>query len=291
MVSRIFDAPVDGVMSTRAQKATQRSGSNTVVWPTRTPAGPATAEIIDQGNHFEARAWGPGAEWALDQAPRLIGVDDDVDGFEAHHDVVADLMRRHHGFRIGRSDRVLEALVPAVLGQKVQAPMAKRSLRTLNRRFGERAPGPHEQWLQPSAEQLARLPFHEWHQLGVERKRATIIRRCAERVNRLEEITTMSPVDAETRLLAFPGIGPWTSAIVRTTALGDPDAPLVGDYHLPNTVSFALAGEPRGDDNRMLELLEPYRGHRGRVTLLLKLSGQKAPKYGPRLAFWGIEDL
>ena len=67
-------------------------------------------------------------------------------------------------------------------------------------------------------------------------------------------------------------------------ALGDPDAVSVGDFHLPNVVAFALAGEPRADDARMLELLEPWRGHRARVIRLLEASGIQAPKYGPRLS-------
>jgi hypothetical protein len=33
----------------------------------------------------------------------------------------------------------------------------------------------------------------------------------------------------------------------------------------------------------MLELLEPYRGHRGRVLRLLFAAGIEAPRYGPRL--------
>ena len=66
--------------------------------------------------------------------------------------------------------------------------------------------------------------------------------------------------------------------------LGDSDAVSVGDYHLPNLVSWALAGEPRGNDDRMLELLEPYRGHRGRVVRLLEKGIGHAPRYGPRLA-------
>jgi hypothetical protein len=32
----------------------------------------------------------------------------------------------------------------------------------------------------------------------------------------------------------------------------------------------------------MLELLEPYAGHRGRVIRLVGVSGEKAPRYGPR---------
>jgi 3-methyladenine DNA glycosylase/8-oxoguanine DNA glycosylase len=66
-------------------------------------------------------------------------------------------------------------------------------------------------------------------------------------------------------------------------AYGDPDVVTVGDYHLPNQVAYALAGQPRGDDARMLELLEPFRGHRGRVCQLIVAGGVRAPRYGPRM--------
>jgi 3-methyladenine DNA glycosylase/8-oxoguanine DNA glycosylase len=79
----------------------------------------------------------------------------------------------------------------------------------------------------------------------------------------------MTHLDAHARLRAIPGVGPWTSARIAMLALGDPDAVLIGDLHLPHLVSSALAGEPRGSDERMLELLEPYRGHRARVVRLL----------------------
>jgi 3-methyladenine DNA glycosylase/8-oxoguanine DNA glycosylase len=67
-------------------------------------------------------------------------------------------------------------------------------------------------------------------------------------------------------------------------AWGDKDAVPTGDYHLPNTVSWALAGEPRSDDARMLDLLGPYRPERRRVLVALKVEGVHAPKYGPKTA-------
>ena len=66
------------------------------------------------------------------------------------------------------------------------------------------------------------------------------------------------------------------------------DAVSVGDYHLPNVVAWALASEARADDARMLELLEPYRGQRGRVIRLLEASGIGAPRFGPKMPIRSI---
>jgi 3-methyladenine DNA glycosylase/8-oxoguanine DNA glycosylase len=164
-----------------------------------------------------------------------------------------------------------------------------RGYRRLVDTHGEPAPGPGNLRLPPSPATLAELPYFAYHPFGIERKRADIIRRVAGRADRLEEIVTMSHDDAVRRLMAFEGVGPWTTAFVMATALGDADAVPVGDYHLPNMVAWALAGEPRADDARMLELLEPYRGHRGRVIRLLKQAGVHAPKYGPRSTVRSVE--
>ena len=93
---------------------------------------------------------------------------------------------------------------------------------------------------------------------------------------------TLAPGVAHDRLRSIPGIGEWSIAEAALVALGDPDAVSVGDYHLKNHVAFALRGRPRGDDAEMLEVLEPFRGQRGRVCRLIVLAGPGAPRYGPR---------
>jgi 3-methyladenine DNA glycosylase/8-oxoguanine DNA glycosylase len=113
----------------------------------------------------------------------------------------------------------------------------------------------------------------------------------ASHADRLEETRTLPLVDAYRRFRALPGVGAWTAAEVAFRALGDPDAVSLGDFHIPNMVAWALAGEPRGTDHRMLELLEPYRGQRGRVIRMLEAAGISAPRYGPRLAPRGIEGI
>ena len=75
------------------------------------------------------------------QAPALLGEHDDAGGFVAHHDVVADLIRRFSGWRMPRSGLVFDSLVPAVIEQKVTGQEAFGGYRRLVRRFGEPAPG------------------------------------------------------------------------------------------------------------------------------------------------------
>ncbi len=252
------------------------------LWATRTPEGPGTLRLEVHGATLDAEAWGDGADWALSQAPALVGEEDEPDLLVARHRILRDLQRRHAGLRLPRSGRVLHALLPAVFEQKVTGTEAMRAYAALVRTHGTPAPGPAELLLPPSAEQLAALPYHAFHPLGVERRRADVIRRAASRGAWLDGAGSSEL--ATRRLTSLPGIGAWTAAEVVRSAFGDPDAVSVGDYHIPNMVAWALAGEPRADDARMLELLEPYRGQRGRVQRLLEVGGVSAPRYGPRLA-------
>jgi 3-methyladenine DNA glycosylase/8-oxoguanine DNA glycosylase len=258
---------------------------------TRTPDGPATISLQHAGDELRAEAWGPGAERALADVPALVGLAQEPPALTGAHPTIAHLARRLPGVRIPRTGALLEALVPAILEQKVIGEEARRALFGLVRRYGEAAPGPPElgMWLPPTPSTLAGLPYYTFHPLGVERRRADLIRLVAARAARFEAMADLPLPEAYARLTAVPGIGPWTAAEVAVRALGDVDAVSVGDFHLPNLVAFALAGEPRASDARMLELLEPYHGHRAIVIRLLELSGIRAPRYGPRLSFRSIE--
>jgi 3-methyladenine DNA glycosylase/8-oxoguanine DNA glycosylase len=269
---------------------------------TRTTDGPATLfiELLAGGDRARARAWGPGAERGLEELDALLGLDDDPSVLVPRHGVVADAVRHLRGLRIGRTGKVLEALVPAILEQKVTGGEASRAYRGILARWGERAPGPAgERGMRVPAdpEVLARLPYFALHPVGLERRRAELLRAVARDARRLERLTETAsgpagdPGPAYAVLQRLPGIGPWTAAEVGARAFGDPDAVSVGDFHLPDLVSWALAGEPRGTDERMLELLEPYAGQRGRVIRLLEASGIAAPRRGPRLAGRRIEAI
>jgi 3-methyladenine DNA glycosylase/8-oxoguanine DNA glycosylase len=242
---------------------------------TRTPLGPATERIAREvDGTVVVEAWGPGAEWALEHAPALLGEHDRPEDLVARHPLIRDLQRRFVGLRIGRTDAVFEALVPAITEQKVTGAEAAHAYRAILRTFGEPAPGPAGPPIPPDPTRIARAAYFEFHRFGLERRRSETLIRCARAAPRLEAGADPSLV---------PGVGPWTRAEVLAVARGDPDVVSVGDYHIPHAVSWALAGERRGGDERMLELLEPYRGQRGRVIRLLEAAGIAAPRRGPRM--------
>lgn len=248
----------------------------------RTPDGPGTLRANHLGDRIEVEAWGDGAEWLLEAAPGIVGCLDDRAGFEPKHPIVERLHREAPGLRLPRTGRVLSALIPAVLSQRVTGFEAKRSYRQLVERWGEPAPGPLGLVMPPRADLIAELAYYDLHVVGVEKKRADALKRVCARAATVEASAAGGPVALRANLEGIPGVGPWTSAEVSRVALGDADAVSVGDFHLKHLVSWALAGEPRGTDDRMLELLEPYAGHRGRVCVLIESAGITAPKYGPR---------
>jgi 3-methyladenine DNA glycosylase/8-oxoguanine DNA glycosylase len=219
----------------------------------------------------------------------MTGALDSLDGFDpSRHPVVARLARRLSSLRVPRTERVLDALVPAILEQKVTGLEARHAWRGLVRLVNEPAPGPVPLLLTPSPSRLLDVPSYAFHRLGVERRRAETIHRCARVAHRLEEAVSLGTDVLDQRLRSIPGVGAWTSAEVRLVALGDADAVSVGDYHLPHMVAWTLEGEARADDQRMLELLAPFAGHRGRVVRLIEVAGRAAPRRGPRLPARGI---
>ncbi|MEZ0580822.1 DNA-3-methyladenine glycosylase [Nocardioides sp. MH1] len=259
----------------------------------RTPAGPVTLAIESRGADGEVRAqaWGPGAAWALDQLPALLGAADDWTGFEPRHPVVVEALRRHPHVRIGRTGRPLEALVPTIIEQKVTGAEAFAGFRALVRKYGDPAPGPGAALglrVQPSAEVLVGVPSWAWLGLHIDPARSRAVITAARRADALERIAAEEgAAEALDRALrSLPGLGIWTSAEVRQRALGDPDAVPFGDFHVAKDVGWALTGEET-DDVGMAALLEPWRPHRGRVLLLLGAAGLRRPRRGHRASLRG----
>lgn len=250
--------------------------------------GPVTARINRVGvDTVSCEAWGEGAEEFLANLPGLLGADDDASDFRPEHPTVAVAHARVPHLRIGRTGRVLEALIPAVLEQRVQGIDAFRSWRLLVRKYGTPAPGPAPEQMRvpPSADTWRRIPSWEFHRANVDPGRARTIVSCAQRADSLERLTTSEP------LMSLPGVGVWTAAETAQRAFGDADALSVGDYHLSTMIGWTLLGHPI-DDAAMEDLLAPLRPHRYRAVRLLEVSGLAyLPRRGARMPVQQISRL
>ncbi|MGE3192324.1 MAG: DNA-3-methyladenine glycosylase [Microbacteriaceae bacterium] len=250
-----------------------------------TPAGAATLLLRTVASVIEAAAWGPGADRAIAQVPALCGADDDDTGFDAsRHPLVAELRHRMPGLRLTRARRILPFLVPAVLGQKVTGIEQKRAWRLLVTRHGEVAPGPAPLGMRvaPPPAVWRRIPSWEWHRAGVGPQRSDTVMRVVAVGDALERAAGLPATEATTRLRTIPGVGVWTAHEVVQRSHGDPDSVSVGDFHVSKRVGWALIGE-RVDDDRMLELLQPWAGHRQRVVRLIEAAGIGYERHGPRM--------
>lgn len=264
-----------------------RYAADGALWrTTRMPSGIASFRLTQRGLHeVTCEAWGPGAEEVVAALPDLLGGRDDPAGFDPRHPLLRDAHARHPGLRVPRTGRVLEALVPAILEQKITGKQAHAAFRWLMRKYGEAAPGPAPDGMlvQPTAEQWRHIPSWDWHRAGVEPPQSRTIVMCARVAKRLEECVDLPLPDAYRRMQSIAGVGLWTAAEVASRALGDADSLSVGDYHTCKIVGYALTGTPV-DDPGMVELLEPWRPHRYRVVRLLELTpSAHPPRRGPRM--------
>jgi 3-methyladenine DNA glycosylase/8-oxoguanine DNA glycosylase len=168
-----------------------------------------------------------------------------------------------------------------VLQQRVTFRDATRAYRRLVRRLNEPAPGPLGLQLPLEPRHWLRLGSEDFRRADVDGQRARALRAAARVARAVDSTFALSdPAVARARLLAVPGVGPWTAEMTMGFGLGDPDAVPLGDLHLPRLVAWALAGETWADDARMLALLEPYRGQRFRVIRLLHWPLTRPPGSG-----------
>jgi len=227
----------------------------------------------------------------LAHAEAMAGAFDPGYHFSDGHPAVLRAQHHHPEVRFGASRMLFHELVPTILAQRITAGEAIRQWHQLCRRLGEPAPGPVPAsipasgpplLLPPSPAALLGRPAWWYHPLGIEAKRAEALRTVARHADKLWAWADLDIDQTAAKLALLAGVGPWTIGSVMSSAMGDPDAVAVGDFHLKNIVAHNLAGEPRGTDERMLELLAPYAGQRGRVVRLLLLDGHSPPKFGPR---------
>lgn len=193
---------------------------------------PVAADLHD--GHVVVRGTAPPD--VLDEvARRWFGLDDDVDAVVDALDqdpVVGPLARRRPHLRVlGHLDG-FEATVTTVLGQQVSLAAARTFGGRLAAAWGR--PGPDGLLAFPRPDDLAGVdPAEIQSTVRITNARARSLHAVAEAfADGLDLRPGVDPVDTRRRLLALPGIGPWTVEYLALRVLADRDALPAGDVVL-----------------------------------------------------------
>ncbi|MFM8264635.1 MAG: DNA-3-methyladenine glycosylase family protein [Acidimicrobiia bacterium] len=281
-------------------RVTKTGSCSRIERATLTPDGPGAVAITVGDEHdahavIRVEAWGDGADWLRARALGLCARDTNeivaTGALRGHHAVVDAALRRFGILHLPSTGTPYHEVLPAILGQRITAAQALSQWVRLCERYGELAPGPLGLRLPPTPQALLRVASWEFHRLGIEEQRVRTLRIAARHAGYIDRTREMCGADARSALTKLPGIGPWTAAVTVGTSHGDPDALPIGDFHVKNTVAWALTGRARGTDDEMLAALAPYAGQRWRVVRMLEKSGCGAPKFGPKRRLLDIAAL
>jgi AraC family transcriptional regulator of adaptative response / DNA-3-methyladenine glycosylase II len=169
---------------------------------------------------------------AVARVRRLLDLDADPTAVDAHlaaSPVLAPLVSARPGLRSPGSVDSAELAVRALLGQQVSVRAARTVAGRLVSWHGEPVTTPYPELTHafPAPDVLAAL---DPTSLPMPRARASaLVGLAAALADGLELHPGVDREDAAARLLALPGIGPWTVGYIRMRALHDPDADLGGD--------------------------------------------------------------
>ncbi|MGY1753349.1 DNA-3-methyladenine glycosylase family protein [Blastococcus sp. SYSU D01042] len=248
-----------------------------------TPEGPGTIVVTWDGRRPEAvvGTYGDGADWLVRQAPGMLGLLDDVSGFAPAAGPLRARWSRYRGDRVAASGSLWHDLAWFIVQQRIARHAAAAQWSRLVSALGSPAPGANDLVVPPLPEAVARLTYGELHRLGIERQRAERLIAAARCAHRLLRNPILDRATALAALGAVRGVGPWTTSCLSAFTWGFPDTVITGDAGIPSMVAWLLAGERRADDQRMRQLLEPYRPHRYRV-IRLALAGGGPPRRAHR---------
>jgi AraC family transcriptional regulator of adaptative response / DNA-3-methyladenine glycosylase II len=221
---------------------------------------------------------------AVERCRRLLDADCDpvaVDDGLAEHPFMARLVRTRPGLRVAGTVDGDEVAIRTVLGQQVSLVGAISLGGKLTERYGETltdVTGDGPTRLFPTAAALAEVDPED---LPMPRARGrALVGLCAAlAAGEIPLDHSAERSDVRTRLMALPGIGPWTADYVSMRALGDPDV------FLPTDIGVRRALEGLGEDPaRAEELARQWRPWRSYAlmhlwaTLDLALSRAAQPR-------------
>ena len=246
-------------------------------------SGQATVEFRATPRRVLARIWGEAADEALGTLHALLGLHDNP-RMEWGNVALNRRLKPVLGTHLLRSPFASYELLSHIIQQQIAWRDAARIWWRLVDTVGEPAPGPFGLKMPLHFNQMRSVSHTTLQRCGITEKRIVTLREVGRLGHRIDDWLAESQETFSKRLQTLPHMGPWTVNHVLAVSMGYPDVVVPGDYTLPHTVAWALAGEHRGTDQRMYALLEPFTGDRWRLVRLLWALNITAPRRGPRMA-------
>lgn len=208
-------------------------------------------------------------------AVRLLGLAGDPTGLERRakrDEAVRRLIRGRRGLRVPLTGDTFEALVWAVVGQQVTIGFAARLRRALIELCG-RPVARTAMLAHPGPGDVAKLDYADLTRRRYSRRKAEYLIDAARLVESgalpLDALGAGAAVEAERRLTAVRGIGPWTARYVMMRGAGFGDCVPVGDAGLSTALERFYGTAVRPDAAATERLMRPFAPHRSLATLHL----------------------
>lgn len=224
-------------------------------------AVPATAPVPERA-----------LELAIERMRFALGVDEDLSAFARAFrgdPLIGEVIHHRPWHRPPRRPFAWEALAWAITEQLIEVDRAKRIQRRIVGRWGAGVePGTSAAWggrgvLRdvPAAAVIAGRAPAELASIDLAPSRALALVRAAREVAR----GRVDPADAagDRRLLAIPGIGPWTVQVLGLAGRGDPDSLPAGDLGYIKLVGLLAGLGRRATVEEVEEYFAPYAPYRG----------------------------
>lgn len=268
-----YRAPIDAAaliafLGARAVRGVEDVVDGTYRRSLRLPHGAGVAALRPANGHVDARLWLDDVRdlgTAIERCRRLLDLDSDPIAIADRlggDAVLGALVRRSPGRRVAGHVDGDELAVRAVLGQQVSLAGAATLAARLVVAHGEPLARPTGAVTHvfPTAEALATADLSD---VGMPGSRRRALRALAESLasGELSLDAGADREEARRRLLALPGIGPWTAGYVAMRALRDPDAFLPQDLGVRHALDrLGQDGRP-GPAARLAERWRPYRAY------------------------------